>query len=287
LICFQVSLHHTPTKVIEAVEDALRAEPIQFVAESPRLHCLLTEMKNGDGAYAMRYWLTDLSQADPTDSLMRTRIHTALRRANIPLSVPSQSILLTEESSHRDKLQTNEIEQRISALRDIELFRSLTDDERDEIAARLMNAPFLRGEAITQQGAQAHWLYILTEGEAEVRVAIDGVSRKVGSLKGGHYFGEMGLMTGEPRSATVIAQTDVHCYRLSKEAFQAILHRRPEIVDEISATLAHRRIGLDAAREEASEEALRDRMKSTQNAFLHRMRNFFGLASSLDHKTGG
>ena len=286
-VYFQVSLNHPPTKVIETVENALRAEPIPFVAESPKLHCLLTEMKNGDGTYALRYWLTDLSQPDPTDSLIRTRIFMALHRANIPLSVPAQSILLTDEGSHRDRLETTEMEHRASALRNIELFRSLTDDERDEMATRLIDAPFVRGEAITQQGAQAHWLYIMTAGEADVRVSIDGASKKVGSLKAGDYFGEMGLMTGEPRSATVVAQTDAHCYRLSKEAFEAVLRRRPEIVEEISATLAHRRIGLDAAREEASGEALRDRVKMTQKAFLVRIRDFFGLASASNTKKTG
>jgi CRP-like cAMP-binding protein len=208
----------------------------------------------------------------------------ALHRANIPLSVPSQSILLTDENSHRDQVQTREMEQRLSALSNIELFRSLTDDERDEVATRLINAPFIRGEAITQQGAQAHWLYIMTEGEADVRVAMDGTTKKVGSLRGGDYFGEMGLMTGEPRTATVVAQSDVRCYRLSKEAFESILRRRPEMAEEISGTLAHRRIGLDAAREEAGGEALRERMKTTQNAFLARMRDFFGLAGSGNQK---
>ncbi len=278
-VYFQVALNHAPGKVIEAVENALRVEPIRNVALTPALHCLLTDMKNGDGTYAVRYWLTDLSQSDPSDSLIRTRIYMALHRANIPLAVPSQSILITEESAHRDQLQTREMEQRVAALRDIELFRPLTDDERDEIAERLIKAPFVKGEAITQQGAQAHWLYIMTEGEADVRVTIDGVTKKVGSLKGGDYFGEMGLMTGEPRTATIVAQTDVMCYRLSKEAFEAILRRRPEIVEEISATLAHRRVELDAAREGASEEAKREQMKTTQMAFLVRMRDFFGLVN--------
>ena len=280
-VYFQVSLTYPPTKVIKTVEIALQAEPIPLVAASPKLHCLLTDMKNGDGTYAVRYWLTDLSQPDPTDSHIRMRLYAALHRASIPLSIPSQSILLTEERSHRDRLQNNEMEQRIAALRNTELFRSLTDDEREELAGRLINAPFVRGEAITQQGAQAHWLYIMTEGEAEVRVAIDGTNKQVGSLKGGDYFGEMGLMTGEPRTATVIAQTDTHCYRLSKDAFEAILRRRPEIIEEISATLAHRRIGLDAARDQASEEALRDQLKNTQRAFLHRIRDFFSVADGM------
>ena len=71
----------------------------------------------------------------------------------------------------------------------------------------------------------------------------------------------------------------MRCCRLGGEAFEAILRRRPEIAGEISGTLAHRRVGLDTAREEASGEALRDRMKTTQNAFLSRMRDFFGLSA--------
>ena len=284
-VYFQVSLHYSPTKVIETVERALRAEPIACVARSPEVHCLLTDMKNGDGTYAVRYWLTDMAKPDPTDSLIRTRVYVALHRANIPLAVPSQSVVITEATSHRDQLQTREIEQRIAALRDLELFQPLTDEERDEIAAKLVTAPFARGEAITQQGAEAHWLYIMTEGEADVRVAIDGVSRKVGSLQGGDYFGEMGLMTGEPRSATVVAQTDVKCYRLGKEAFKDILRRRPELAEDISVTLARRRVGLDAAREEASEEGMRDRVKTTQKAFLHCMRDFFGLTGPSTQKS--
>jgi len=283
-VYFQVNLHHSPAKVAETVEKALRAEPIPHVAKSPEIHCLLTEIKNGDGTYAARYWLTDLSKPDPTDSLIRTRVYVALHRANIPLAVPSQSIVISEEDSRRNQLQNREMEQRLAALREIELFRALTDEEREEMAARLIAAPFLCGEAITQQGAEAHWLYIMTEGEADVRVSVDGASVKVGSLQGGDYFGEMGLMTGEPRSATVVAQTDVKCYRLGKDAFKDILRRRPEMAEEISATLARRRVGLDAAREEASGEAVSERVKKTQKAFLHCMRDFFGLPGAESHK---
>ena len=78
-----------------------------------------------------------------------------MQRAGIALAVPSQSFLLTEEKSHRDRLQTEELEQRTAVLQRLELFRSLTDDERKELAALLINAPFVRGEAITRQGDQA------------------------------------------------------------------------------------------------------------------------------------
>lgn len=279
-VYFQVALDQSPSRVIAVVEHALQADPIPCVAEEPKLHCLVTDLRHGDGTYAVRYWLTDLSQSDPTNSLVRTRIYTALHRAGIRLSTPTQAVVLTEEKILRDRQTTEELGQRITAIRKIELFHSLTEEERQDVAAQLISAPFTRGEAITRQDAVANWLYVITEGEAEVRVAVSGLTRIVGTLHAGEYFGEMGLMTGEPRSATVVALTDVKCYRLSKETFEAILKRRPEMAEEISATLAHRRAGLDAVREEVSDEVLHERMKHTQTALLLRIRHFFALNHS-------
>jgi CRP-like cAMP-binding protein len=190
-----------------------------------------------------------------------------------------QSVVLTEEKILRDRLHNEEFEVRIKALRKIALFHSLTEEERQDVAAQLITAPFARGEAITRQDAVANWLYVITEGEAEVLVASSGLTRVVGVLHAGDYFGEMGLMTGEPRTATVVALSDVKCYRLSKETFEAILRRRPEIAEEISATLAHRRADLDAVREKLGDEALRERVSRTQTDLLLRIRQFFALSS--------
>jgi len=93
----------------------------------------------------------------------------------------------------------------------------------------------------------------------------------------GECFGEMAMMTGEPRRATVSALTDMLCYRLDKGAFQEILNRRPEIAEDISHVLARRRVELEAVREELSEEAMRARMNHAQTDLLDRIRVFFRL----------
>jgi small-conductance mechanosensitive channel/CRP-like cAMP-binding protein len=276
-VYFHVDLTHSPTKVLQTVEAALCAEPIPCVAAEPAMHCLITDVKNGEAMYAVRYWLTDLAVPDPTDSLIRTRVYAALRRANIPLSIPAQSVILTEETSQRERLEGEEAQARLAAVQSLQFFKPLTDDERRALAAALVNAPFVKGEAITRQGAQANWLYMIVDGEADVRTAVDGLAKKVATLHAGDYFGEMGLMTGEPRAATVIAQTDVKCYRLGKEAFAAILLRRPELADQISQTLAERRIELDSIKHDLSAEALREQMLKTQKALRNRIRDFFGL----------
>ena len=87
----------------------------------------------------------------------------------------------------------------------------------------------------------------------------------------------MGLITGEPRSATVVALSEVDCYRLDRESFGEILTRRPQIAEAISALLAERRLGLDAARGGLDEEARRRRFDGARVDLLSRIRSFFSL----------
>jgi small-conductance mechanosensitive channel/CRP-like cAMP-binding protein len=278
-VYFNVDFRYAPADVIETVEKALQAEPIPNIAMEPAPHCLVLDFMESYARYAARYWLTDLALTDPTDSVVRSRIYFALRRTGIPLSIPAQSLFVTEDDSkRRERKRDQEVEDRLETLSNVELFQTLTDEERRQLAAALSVAPFARGEAITRQGAEAHWLYIMTKGEAEVRVAVDGnLSKRVASLHEGDFFGEMGLMTGEPRTATIIAQTGVECYRLDKDSFHAIIRQRPEIAEDISHVLARRRVELEAVRLGLNEEAKRQHMKHAQGDLLRRIRSFFTL----------
>jgi len=211
--------------------------------------------------------------------MVRTRIYAAMHRANIPFAIPTQSILLTEQNeSVHEQSRTRELEQKIKTLEQIELFKSLTVEERKNLATGLATETFLMGETITRQGAESHCLYIIVEGEAEVRVFVEGSSRRVAVIQAPDFFGEMGLLTGEPRSASVISLTDSHCYLLNKKAFEGIVTRRPEIAEQMASVLAVRREGLNAIREITSEEARRLRMASEEADLLNRIRKFFGIS---------
>ncbi len=278
-VYFNVDFRYSPVEVIDLVETALQAEPIANIAATPPPNCVVMDFKESFCSYAVRYWLTDMAVDDPTNSVVRSRIYFVLKRAGIPLSIPAHALFVTEEDQQREqRKREQEIEMRANALKGVELFQSLTDEERRALAERLRIAPFTRGEAITRQGAEAHWLYLITKGEAEVRVSLDGnLSERLATLQAGDFFGEMGMMTGERRSATVVALSDVECYRVDKEAFHDILRRRPEIAEDVSQVLARRRSELDAAREGLNEEAKRARMRDHQGALLQRIRNFFAL----------
>ncbi len=278
-IYFNVDFRYQPSDVIQFVVDALLAQPIQRVATEPPPNCILVELHESYARYAVRYWLTDLAADDPTDSDVRTRIYFALKRANIPLSIPAHAIFMTEDTEERQQLKAREDhERRLKALSEVDLFDQVTPDERGKLAHSLRYAPFTRNEVMTKQGAEAHWLYMIVEGEASVRVAVDGGGEKeVARLKQGSFFGEMSLMTGERRSATVVALGDVECYRLDKGAFQEIIRAHPEMADFVAETLAKRRVELMAVKEGLDAAARERRMAATKHDLLGRIRDFFGL----------
>jgi CRP-like cAMP-binding protein len=279
-VYFNVDYRHSPAEVIDAVESALRDEPITNVAAAPPIHCIMMEFKDSYGAYAVRYWLTDLAPNDIVNSIIRTRIYTALKRAGISPSIPAQTIFVTEDDeTRRQRKQGEEAARRLAAIRAVELFNPLTDEEKEQLAQRLRPAPFSRGESLMRQGEQSSCLFILASGNAEVRISADGSSqsRRVAMVHAGDFLGEMGLMTGAPRSASVVATSDVAAWRLDKHAFDDIVQKRPQIAESISHILAHRRSELDAAKEGLAEAAMRERARAMQGDLLTRIRRFFTL----------
>ena len=82
-------------------------------------------------------------------------------------------------------------------------------DPRRALAPHLRYAPFVAGDVITREGAVAHWLYLIISGTADVSVATGAGPLPVGRLESGDLFGELGLLSGSRRSATVTARSVV------------------------------------------------------------------------------
>lgn len=289
---FSVDMRVPPGQVIRAVTDALSGAAIENVASNPAPQVLLldyaTNATYGLANYCVRYWLVDLSSDDGTSSRVRTRIFTALQRAEIEL--PSQAFDLLREavrsgssaggpSAPAPGRKTAQVDRRLLALKTVALFRSLTDEELRTLAAGLGHVMYSNGEVITRQGATGNWLYVMTGGTAEVFAASEdrGVKTRVATVSAPDFFGEMSLMTGEPRSADVVAVGDVDCFRLGKDTFETVLLARPEIATELSDKLASRRVELIAAREGLDAASKRARESAERDRILKGIRSFFAL----------
>ncbi len=282
-VYFNVDFRHPPSQVIDAVRDALCAAPIEGVAQDPPpsviCYDLAKDGRDSFGYYAARYWLTDMASDDPTSSRVRTRIYAALKRAGIGLARPAQSLFVTPEEDPTAQLARRKL-QLLHAVERVDLFRSLTPQERDFVAEHLKYAPFVAGETITRQGAVAHFLYVLASGRVEIRRHAEhgDLAKVVATIEAPDFFGEMGLMTGEPRTADVVALMDTDCYRLDKEGLQRILEERPEVAAQFSKTLARRRVDLETVAEGLDAEAGRARIANEETRILDKIQQFFGLA---------
>jgi small-conductance mechanosensitive channel len=240
----RVHFRHPPARVREVVIGALRAVP--DVRLDPAPDCLLSEFGDDAVAYTCRYWIDDYRIGDRLDSEARGLVWYALHRAGMEIPFPSMNVNLTEMNEDRlQRKQDEDYARRVDALSRVDVFRALDGTRIDRLARRLRLVIFGPGEVILRQGDPGDSLYVIRLGEVAVRVELRGKARDAATLTEGQFFGEMSLMTGETRTATVIAKTDVECYIVDKEAFQQILEEKPELAGVISEILAKRKVSFD------------------------------------------
>ncbi|MBX3185459.1 MAG: mechanosensitive ion channel family protein [Labilithrix sp.] len=289
-VWFNVDFRYPPTKVIQVVNDALSSSPIENVAADPKPNCVCMdftkERRESMASYGARYHILDLTADDPTNSRVRARIFTALSRAGIPLAVPATTAFVEVHDEERTVKRTKRrFTERLEAIRTVHLFRPLQDTELETLAEGMSQVVYTAGEVITRQGARANWLYVMTKGTVEVRTTYDPdgdgplppETKVLSTLEAPDYFGEMGLMTGEPRQADVVAITDVECFRLEKATFERVLLERPEIVNELSDRLASQKVDLIAAREGLDAGSRLSRHTQERDKIIGGIKSFFGL----------
>jgi CRP-like cAMP-binding protein len=287
MLNFMVDPGVPPARVIATVDDEMREVAIPNVARTPAPSCVLIGFEQGNLRYQLRYWLTDLLEDDLTDSMVRVHLFASLQRSGIRMAEPQHTVHgVQRDEAHAESVRKRELTRRLEVLRNVDLFADLSEDEKGEIAERLQYAPFARGDVITKQGDPAHWLYIVAFGEAEVRFDPPGPPHQpgqpaqpgqlLGTLSAGEFFGEMALLAGDARHATVVAKTDVECYRLDRGSFQSLLLKRPQIAEEVSRVVGSRRSGLDEARAALAAAGPAADAGDEQD-LLTRIRRFFGV----------
>jgi CRP-like cAMP-binding protein len=119
-------------------------------------------------------------------------------------------------------------------------------------------------------------MFIIASGRVQVSLGQANLNTTLASLVAGDFVGEMSLMTGEPRSATCLAASDVLCYELDHATLQSVLTSRPVIADQMSAVLAARQMHLARKGGEISAQAA-TRAHEHHRALGEKIRRLFNL----------
>lgn len=129
-------------------------------------------------------------------------------------------------------------------LRSTPFFAEVLDDsELDMLAAHAHFVAFPKGATPIEEDGPGHAMFVIASGEASVTVS--GEDTPVATLRAGDIFGEMSLLTGARRSATVTAATPLETVEISKQALARVLDHAPDLVDRFVAMIARRQRQLD------------------------------------------
>jgi small-conductance mechanosensitive channel/CRP-like cAMP-binding protein len=267
---------HPPNEVKSMLLDCVRGVP--GIAAEPAPDAFPADFGDSAVVYSLRYWITDMQREIPVEGEVRTRVWYAARRAGIEIPFPIRTLYMNQVTDERTAQERErEVVDRTRALEETELFRGLEPADLKLVAGAMKTVRFSAGEQVIRQGDPGDSMYVIRSGEVTVRLAVDGAEREVATLGTGKFFGEMSLMTGEPRRATCAAKGDTVCYVVDKQSFHRVLELKPRIVEEISTVLGERQSALEGQRENLGAEARARRAAENSSRLMRRIRDFFNL----------
>ncbi|MGH2393379.1 MAG: cyclic nucleotide-binding domain-containing protein, partial [Candidatus Limnocylindria bacterium] len=270
-----VDYRHTPAAVMRAIEEA--ADQTPSILKMPRVDVRTWVLGENAITYRVKYWINDFPAKNRIKNAFMTRVWYAFSRHGIEIPFPIRNVYMRTITQETEKAAALEAEDRIfGQLREVPLFDPLTDQETRSLASRARVEHYFTGEVVMQQGQSGDSLYIIDEGSVGVVVSQDGRSEKLAELGPSAIIGEMALMTGAERTATVTASGPTQFVVIDRDAFRKTLLHNPHIAEQISEMLATRREQRDATLA-ALHEAARQGPGEVKGQILSRIWEFFGF----------
>jgi CRP-like cAMP-binding protein len=256
-----------PNDVKAAILEALANSPLALTSPPPNV--LLRNFGASAIDYLIQFWIGDYAIDTQARDQVRTNIWYVFRRRNIEIPWPIQVDYSREELPLRSEGDVLSAAARLAA---IDLFATLPQDARLALSRTAQEHIFAAGEAIVRQGDSGSSMFVVLSGEA--RVVLEPAGQEVARIGPGGFFGEMSMLTGEPRTATVSAVHDVRVLEIPAERFREVALERPGLVEHISSVVAARRVELDEARAAATPSPA---VAAAPRSLLGRIQSFLRL----------
>jgi small-conductance mechanosensitive channel/CRP-like cAMP-binding protein len=274
-IAIGLSYDAPPNYVREVIAETLRGVPGVLQSPSPAIYTW--DYSDYAIRYRIRYWMTDYAEAEHVHDTVSTALWYALRRKSIEIPYPIRTLRNGREPGITPGAE--EFEQEIlSELRQVDFLRDLRDEELQLLLQGVTLLKFGAGETIVREGDPGDSLYIIRSGEVEVAAQANGAHEvHLRNLARPAFFGEMALMTGEPRNATIRARTDAELLELSREGFIELFKSHPASATKIGEIIALR---MSERRESLAAASLRDNSRSHAGWLVEKISAVFNLSSA-------
>jgi CRP-like cAMP-binding protein len=257
-----------PERVIALAQEIVHATANIATERTPVAR--VADFSDSSVTYELLYWSKDYMLVPDTDCKIKERIWYAYHRGGIEIPFPTRHLVIERRGA--DGKSAPQDYARI--IEGVEIFEPLSPREREELSKELVQYVYAPGEVILRRGEPGQSMFVINRGRVEVRLpGANGSLQRVAVLERGGFFGEMGLFTGEPRTADVSALEEVEIVEIRKSALESLLSQNAGLAEAFSHKIAERQAELAQYSVNASE--MNERLKS--ETILRRIKRFFSL----------
>ncbi len=262
-----VALTVPPNRVKAAILETL--EEIPEVLSKPPSHCRTWSIQQNSIRYQVRYFVSRFDEAMAAQEQLYTRLWYRFERDGIELPLPQRVVHMRQSAPVAEQSRDSVL----GLLASVDLFAPLKREELELLAREVVPRRFAAGESIITQGDPGNTFYVVASGKVSVRTGRP--EHELATLGHGHYFGEMSLLTGEARSASVVALEDVLLYEVSRPTFARVLETHPGLAQQFAELLGRRRTELHASAQNDITEVI-EHAPETRRIFS-RLRELFRI----------
>lgn len=269
VVSFNTLYSDSPAKTIHVVRDVVR----QVENVSPKMRPVVRIHNLGDNGieWEVKYWIEDYTKYNDTDALIRQRVWYVFQREKIEFAYPTRTIHVeTKTQDHVFDETAHDVYERLS---NVPIFEPLNDEETKKLAESALVRVFAPNEAIVRKGQEGGSMFIVHRGSVRIQLLENGFPKTLVALGEGDIFGEMGLFTGAPRTADVVATQETEVLEINNIAVKPLLEQNPSLVEALSKTIAERRAVLVKKDEEISQMMPEEH----PHGIFKSIKRFFGL----------
>ncbi|MCC6581566.1 MAG: mechanosensitive ion channel family protein [Phycisphaeraceae bacterium] len=246
----------------------------QGVLEQPEPDVLLHAFGNDGVIYLVRFYLRSYADVNVVSDRVAESVSRHMWQAGMGVPYPKRDVYYTPMPPR----EISRKKDRAALLERVSLFEGLTPEELAQLAEGVVERRVAAGEAVVKQGEPGQSLFIVVDGMLGVSVHNDNQpEHRVAQLSPGQFFGEMSLLSGEPRSATITAITEATLHEVTKQTLGPILQQRPHIAEALCRAVAMRRSHTEAEVKRRSAGAAAS-PRGMAEELLRRVRQFFSLS---------
>ncbi|MCB1156438.1 MAG: mechanosensitive ion channel [Leptospiraceae bacterium] len=266
---------HTPERVQKILMDAVLSTTV--IAKGAIPYTRFKGFTEWSAKYGVYFILDDYGKRYAHEEVVWKRVWSHLNRAGIMPAIQRQELHMFKGVKARGEEAAT---RPIVLLEEIDIFHPFSDESKKYLSERMHKLNYRPNKTIVQQGEAGNSMFVIVEGMVRVIVDVgEGNTIEVARLGAGNFFGEMSLLTGEARTASIVSGTDTYLYQITKEDIAPLIEKEPEVMQHLSEVLISRKMKTESEKDQHLASKM-DKQNQMQESLQQKIQRFFGFGKS-------